>query len=39
MLLIAAVSVTAAPVLHKLLPAKDEVKGFSPMASSLTYGK
>lgn len=29
----------AAPALQKLLPVKNDVQGFAPMADSLTYGK
>ena len=39
LMLVAATTCTAAPALQKLLPAKGDVKGFAPMADSLTYGK
>lgn len=34
-----AATAAAAPAIQKLLPAKGDVKGFAPMADSLTYGK
>lgn len=39
LVVVAAVAYAAAPTIEKLLPAKGDVKGFAPMANSLTYGK